>query len=609
MSFFILAASTVLQFAAAAVAFANIRASGRRLAWILIASALILMGVRRLITLWTALAAPAAYTPNLAAEFTALLVSSLLLAAVVGMLSIFGDFRRASASAAAERQRFQDFAEATSDWFWETDADHCYTWFSERVEDFIDFPRDWHYGKSRIELGQPDQPDPAWDAHLAQLAAHEPFRDVEFYRVAPDGARWIRSSGTPVFDADGTFRGYRGTGTDITKFKVAERSFEAARAQLGKAIGSMSEGLAIFDAEDHLILCNEHLRRHNPWFADRIVPGAKYADLIDLFTRNALPLDMSEAERAVWREERLSLRSRPGATMEFQVRDGSWCRISEYRTEDGGTVTLRTDVSELKRRQLELDDQRQQAEAASQSKSAFLANMSHELRTPLNAIIGFAEIIKDRALGPNDAKYPEYAADIHDSGMHLLSLINDILDLSKIESNKDELQEEDLDIAATVIAAARLVEPKAIAAGVTLTYELGADGPRLRADERKLKQIIVNLLTNAVKFCDPGGMVTVKAWCRPDSGYVLQVRDDGIGMAPEDIPKAMSLFGQVDNGLDRKYEGTGLGLPLAKALTEQHGGILDLQSQPGAGTTATVRLPVARLVRQDSAVRERAAVS
>ncbi len=240
---------------------------------------------------------------------------------------------------------------------------------------------------------------------------------------------------------------------------------------------------------------------------------------------------------------------------------------------------------------------RRQAEEANRTKSEFLANMSHELRTPLNAIIGFSDIMKMGALGPHgDPKYEEYSTDINDSGRHLLELINDILDLSKIEAGKLELDEDDIDTARVIQSCIVLVKERATNCGVTLKMEIPQELPALRYDERKLKQILINLLSNAVKFTPPGGTVTIKTWSRPDSGYVFQVADTGIGIALEDIPKALSSFGQVDSKLARKYEGTGLGLSLTKSLVELGSGSLDLQSEVGVGTTVTVRFPKERII-------------
>jgi signal transduction histidine kinase len=240
---------------------------------------------------------------------------------------------------------------------------------------------------------------------------------------------------------------------------------------------------------------------------------------------------------------------------------------------------------------------RDEAELASRAKSEFLANMSHKLRTPLNVILGFSELMGNATLGPlGNPKYQEYTKDINDSGRHLLALIDDNLDLAKIEAGKLDLDEEDIDIARTIRSCMVLVKERAANGGVKLKTDIPQDLPALHADQRKLKQILVNLLSNAVKFTPSGGEVTLKAWWREDSGYVFQVIDTGIGIALEDIPTALSPFGQVDRQLDRKYEGTGLGLPLTKSLVEMHGGSLNLQSEVGVGTTVTVRFPAKRIV-------------
>ena len=223
--------------------------------------------------------------------------------------------------------------------------------------------------------------------------------------------------------------------------------------------------------------------------------------------------------------------------------------------------------------------------------------MSHELRTPLNAIIGFSEIMMAERLGPiGTGSYRDYAQDINVSGLHLLSLINDILDLSKVESGLDELHEVNIDVPEMVDSVLRLVKQRARTGGVALEPKITKDLPWLFGDERKLKQILVNLLTNAIKFTDTGGKVSIDCHCDRDGRHIFVVADSGIGIAEKDIPKAMSQFGQVDSAFNRKHEGTGLGLPLTKALVEMHGGTMDLTSEIGAGTTVTLCFPASRNV-------------
>jgi signal transduction histidine kinase len=254
--------------------------------------------------------------------------------------------------------------------------------------------------------------------------------------------------------------------------------------------------------------------------------------------------------------------------------------------------------AELERRIADISRAKEEAELANRSKSEFLAMMSHELRTPLNAVIGFSDLMRMEAFGPvGSTRYRGYAGDIHDSARHLLSLINDILDLSKIERGSLKPDEEELDVRTAVHAVETLVKDRAQRGKVALAFDCPEALPPLRVDPRQFKQMLANLLSNAIKFTDPGGKVSVAVVCDPAKGYLFAVEDTGIGMAMEDIPKALAPFVQVDRSLARKHEGTGLGLPLTKRMIELHGGRLELKSALGLGTTATLVFPKSRIVR------------
>ncbi len=236
------------------------------------------------------------------------------------------------------------------------------------------------------------------------------------------------------------------------------------------------------------------------------------------------------------------------------------------------------------------------AASANRAKSSFLAAMSHELRTPLNAVIGFSEMLMLETFGPlGNARYQGYAKDIHGSGTHLLALINDILDLSRIDAGEMRLDEDVLSLEDVVGQSLRFVAQQAEAGGVALDASFESGLPPVRADQRRLKQALINLLANAVKFTAGGGHVSVRA-VRSDGGIAIAVADTGIGIAPADIPRALERFGQVDSTLARKYEGAGLGLPLAKQFMELHGGTLRLESTLNVGTTVTITLPASRIV-------------
>jgi signal transduction histidine kinase len=275
-----------------------------------------------------------------------------------------------------------------------------------------------------------------------------------------------------------------------------------------------------------------------------------------------------------------------GAT-DFMSKPVDWALLN-YRVR----YVLRAE--ELRRNQERLIAAKEVAEAANRSKSAFLANMSHELRTPLNAIIGFSGMINASVFGPLDDKYVEYANIIGASGRHLLAIINDILDLAKADADKLSLVEERVDLAQVVGLGSQIVQEIARQARIDFASEIEGPLSTVIGDPAKLTQILVNLLTNAIKFSDPGGRVRLKVEQAPNQGVTFCVEDTGIGMSADEIMIALQPFGQIDAGYTRKHDGVGLGLPLTKRLVELHGGAMEIESKPGKGTVVTVRLPEKR---------------
>jgi len=271
---------------------------------------------------------------------------------------------------------------------------------------------------------------------------------------------------------------------------------------------------------------------------------------------------------------------------------GRTLQIHRHAMPDGGVVSVYSDVTEIKASERKLIEARSQAELANRAKSDFLANMSHELRTPLNAIIGFSEMICAEIFGPIlDQKQLEYINDIHSSGLHLLSIINDVLDMSKIEAGKLELASETVIVQRVVAEAVRMVGERARSGHLVIGTALPADDIEMSGDERAIKQIMLNLLSNAVKFSPAGGRVELRVELDAADRVILEVEDHGIGMAEDDIDRALQPFGQSRAVTTKAYGGTGLGLPITKGLVAAHGGELIIESGLGQGTRVRVVLP------------------
>ncbi len=383
--------------------------------------------------------------------------------------------------------------------------------------------------------------------------------------------------------------------TEMVAARRAEAQASEARQRLADAIESIEEGFALYDRHNRLVLCNSRFKHFLFGPEPPRFEGLCFAEVMRLSAEaGRIPAAGSRTEE--WLETCLAYHRNPVGVFELLLCDETHLQIGERKTFDGGTVAIYADITESKRRETKLREALHMMELANRSKTEFLANMSHELRTPLNAIIGFSEMFKLETFGPlASPQYKDYAYDIHDSAGHLLAIINDILDVSKIEAGERDLNEAELNVEAVIESCLRLVKERAERADHTIAVELSEVLPGLYAEERALKQILLNLLSNAIKFTPDRGRISVAAGIADDGGLELCVIDTGIGIAAEDTDQAMSHFGQVDAKLERNYEGTGLGLPLARSLIELHGGTIRLESEVGVGTTVTVRFPAERV--------------
>jgi two-component system cell cycle sensor histidine kinase PleC len=406
-----------------------------------------------------------------------------------------------------------------------------------------------------------------------------------------------------------------GIAVDITEQKsLAERSIEAD-LRLRDAIETIPEAFVLWDATNRLVLCNSHFQRLHKLPETAVIPGTSYETVIEVGRMPEVRTRVHDSGVPA-----------PGArTFEAQLEDGSWLHISERRTKDGGYVSVGTDITRIKeheqklvdndlrlratvidlqrsraaleRQTLELADlaekyqrEKTRAEEANQTKSKFLANMSHELRTPLNAIIGFSEIMESGMFGElGSEKYQEYCHDILTSGHYLLEVINDILDMSKIEAGRMKLDMEPLDLAKTLAESLRVVTGRAQDKKLVVDADI-EQTISVVADRRAAKQILVNLLSNAVKFTPDGGRIVVRSRMTSDR-ITLLIADSGIGIAAHSLARLGRPFEQVESQLTKTYHGSGLGLAIARSLIQLHGGSMKLRSRLGRGTVVRVSLP------------------
>jgi PAS domain S-box-containing protein len=364
-------------------------------------------------------------------------------------------------------------------------------------------------------------------------------------------------------------------------------------------IDHVDAAITVYDADGNLIRVNKGAER---------ISGFSFAEMRNPATwRHLIPGDDHRRVMAILGRRRVEefpiINVNPWVHKDGTQRLLRWSNVALPDSEGGVAmiVCIGFDITEQHQLEMTLTKAKNEAEQANRAKSEFLANMSHELRTPLNAILGFSQVIRDRHFGDDATRYNEYASNIHDSGEMLLAIINDILEMSKLEAGKLKLAEETVDLGKVVESCRKMVAARAQDGRIALTSSLPAQQIALRGDERALKQILLNLLSNAIKFTQPGGNVSI-AISRTESGEIqLNVTDTGIGIHPAAQQKVFQPFFQVDATATRSKSGTGLGLAISKHLAELHGGTIGIDSSPGIGTTVMVTLPASRAVSQDSA--------
>lgn len=373
-----------------------------------------------------------------------------------------------------------------------------------------------------------------------------------------------------------------------------EQVVKTSRALLIDALESINEGFVLYDAEGELIICNSKFKEFYGYSDEEARPGVHRRDLgvLDI-ERNAVIVDQELAQDYVERRE--DLITGPPESFVVRLRDGRILLLNDRKTDSGGIVSIQSDITDLKRAEAAISAAKDEAQTANRAKSEFLAHMSHELRTPLNSILGFTQIMREQVFGPlGDERYLEYAMNVNHSGQHLLDLINDILDISKVEAGEVTLDEEIFDLQATLLSCISMVTGQTGVPVDRIGFDVAVDIARFKGDKRIIKQVILNLLSNASKFTPADRPITVTAEREASGGISIEVADKGCGIARDDIAKVLEPFGQVRSGAHQAHAGTGLGLSLSKMLTELHGGSLSIDSELDEGTRVTLRFPPAR---------------
>jgi len=511
--------------------------------------------------------------------------------------------RRADAALRQSERQYRGILENMLDTYFRADTDGRIIIVSPSATELLDWPVDDLLGRRLADLfANPDE----WDAfNTAIETGHGEVRHHEAPLRQRHGAVvWVSLSARLVQGDQGEPAGIEGIVRDVTEHHIAEAALRDSEARMAAIMDMAPEAIISVNAQQRIVLFNRAAEAIFGYGGDEML-GQPLDRLLPEHARGVHAAHIDAFSRARDRSRLMGRRGEITGLRKHGEEFPAEAAVSKYGSGSDMVFTIMLrDVTVNKRAERAARRALQQAESANAAKSKFLATMSHELRTPLNAVIGFSQILAQEIMGPLGSQaYKDYARDIESSGQHLLAIINDILDLARVDSGYIELNEAEVDIRELLQSCQRMLESQAQEKNVTISVTNGDPAPVLWGDQRLLRQTFLNLLSNAVKFTPADGSIEIRAVTPAAGGLTIYVTDTGIGMTDTMIEVAFEPFTQADGSLARQYEGTGLGLSLSKSFVELHDGDIAIDSTPGAGTTVTVTFPPARILHPDIAAR------